>query len=156
MTSHSRYACTLPGADLWQFGITGWLWNPVVSSFSLAPLYLTETSRGFSYTCVHVCVCARERLTMWGEEMKGDWWKLLLANKTPFRECVLWTFFFSPVPLSLCVFLLHCWACIMHLAVCIVTDWQFITHLGLTPAVHFAKCVYSQYFHHICQSVWLI
>lgn len=57
--------------------------------------------------------------------------------------------FFSAVLLSL--FWLHYWLCYYTFGcvsqeVCVVTAWQAITHSGLNPAVHFAKCVYSSTF----------
>lgn len=58
--------------------------------------------------------------------------------------------FFSAVLHSLCSDFTTDSA-ITHLAVClrkmcVVTAWQAITHSGLNPAVHFAKCVYSSTF----------
>lgn len=72
--------------------------------------------------------------------MKGDRWKLLLANMIPFRDCVLSIFFsLSSLSLSLSVcfyftaeLVLYTWQ--LCLDECLVTAWQFITHFGLNPA----------------------
>lgn len=105
----TSYNCTPPRFDLWACGMKTALNRILTKSCGVFIVFgpTFETLEGFLTAGVS------ERNWLW-KERKLSWWKLLLANKSPFRECL----FSCPSPSRFVCFYFTAELVLYVLAVC--------------------------------------